>query len=137
VGSFYYSLYLHMAFSTTLFAFNQRTLIMLKRHIILRTSRIDKSYKRFAKEKDNPPWRRKTSLAVHVAHAGNFLRGWSAAADGVEAASSSVGMSSHATALFTRAMGRNRPRASSSGAGGAACRFHVLLSRRCLGVSLV
>eukprot|EP00193_Tetraselmis_chui_P006375 CAMPEP_0177769372 /NCGR_PEP_ID=MMETSP0491_2-20121128/10279_1 /TAXON_ID=63592 /ORGANISM="Tetraselmis chuii, Strain PLY429" /LENGTH=80 /DNA_ID=CAMNT_0019286361 /DNA_START=57 /DNA_END=298 /DNA_ORIENTATION=- len=33
------------------------------------------------------------------------------AADGVEAASSSAGMPSHATALFTRAMGRKRPRA--------------------------
>jgi hypothetical protein len=33
----------------------------------------------------------------------------SAAADGVEAASSSAGMPSLATALFTRAMGRKRP----------------------------
>jgi hypothetical protein len=40
----------------------------------------------------------------------------SAAADGVEAASSSAGIPSPATALFTRAMGRKRPRASSSGA---------------------
>jgi hypothetical protein len=39
-----------------------------------------------------------------------------AAADGVKAVSSSVGMPSPATALFTRAMGRKRPRASSSGA---------------------
>ena len=61
-------------------------------------------------------WRRKVSLAVHVAHADNVLRGLSAAADGVEAASSSAGMPSPATALFTRAMGRKRPRASSSGA---------------------
>jgi hypothetical protein len=61
-------------------------------------------------------WRRKVSLAVNVAHADNVLRGLSAAADGVEAASSSVGMPSLATALFTRAMGRKRPRASSSGA---------------------
>jgi hypothetical protein len=61
-------------------------------------------------------WRRKVSLAVYVAHADNVLRGLSAAADGVEAASSSVGMPSHATALFNRAIGRKRPRASSSGA---------------------
>jgi hypothetical protein len=61
-------------------------------------------------------WHRKVSLAVHVAHADNFLRALSAAADGVEAASSSGGMPFHATALFTRAMGRKRPRASSSGA---------------------
>jgi hypothetical protein len=40
----------------------------------------------------------------------------STAADGVEAASSSTGMPSPATGLFTRAMGRKRPRASSSGA---------------------
>jgi hypothetical protein len=56
-------------------------------------------------------WRRKVSLAVHVAHADNVLRGLSPAADGVEAASSSVGMPSPATALFTRAIGRKRPRA--------------------------
>jgi hypothetical protein len=60
--------------------------------------------------------RRKVSLAVHVAHADNVLRGLSAAADGVETTSSSVGMPSLATALFTRAMGRKRPRAFSSGA---------------------
>jgi hypothetical protein len=60
-------------------------------------------------------WRRKISLAVHVAHVDNVLRGLHAAADGVEAASSSAGMPSLATALFTRAMGRKRPRASSSG----------------------
>jgi hypothetical protein len=61
--------------------------------------------------------RRKVStLAVHVAHADNVLRGLSAAADGVEAASSSAGMPSLATPLFTRAMGSKRPRASSSGA---------------------
>jgi hypothetical protein len=40
----------------------------------------------------------------------------SAAGDGVEAASSSAGMPISATALFTRAMGCKRPRASSSGA---------------------
>jgi hypothetical protein len=56
-------------------------------------------------------WRRHVSLAVHVAHADNVLRGLSVAADGVEASSSSAGMPSHATALFTRAMGRRRPRA--------------------------
>jgi hypothetical protein len=60
--------------------------------------------------------RRKVSLAVHVAKADNVLRGLSAVAHGVEAASSSVGMSSPSTALFTLAMGRKRPRASSSGA---------------------
>jgi hypothetical protein len=48
-------------------------------------------------------WRRKVSLAVHVAHADSILRGLSAAADGVEAASFSARMPSHATALFTRA----------------------------------
>jgi hypothetical protein len=61
-------------------------------------------------------WRRKVSRAVHVAHTDNVLRGLSAAADGVEAASSSFGMPSHATDLFTRAMGRKRPRPSSRGA---------------------
>jgi hypothetical protein len=61
-------------------------------------------------------WRRKVSLAVHVAHADNILRGLSAAANGVEAASSSAGMPYHATAFFNRAMGRKRPRASSGGA---------------------
>jgi hypothetical protein len=75
--------------------------------------------------------------AVHVAHEDNVMRGLSAAAHGVEVASSSVGMSSPATALFTRAMGRKRPRASSSGACGTAWRLHVLHSRRGLGVSLV
>jgi hypothetical protein len=59
--------------------------------------------------------RRKVSLAVHVAHADNVVSGLSAAADGVEAASFSAGMPSPATALFTRAMGRKRPFASSSG----------------------
>jgi hypothetical protein len=61
-------------------------------------------------------WRQKFSLAVHVAHVDNVLRGLSAAADGVEAASSSVGMPSRVTVLFTRAMGRKRPLASSRGA---------------------
>jgi hypothetical protein len=61
-------------------------------------------------------WRRKVSLAVHVAHADSVMRGLCAAADGAEAAFSSAGMPSHATALFTNAMGRKRPRASSSGA---------------------
>jgi hypothetical protein len=59
-------------------------------------------------------WRRKVSLAVHVAHAENVLRLLSATAYGVEAASSSAGVPSHATAFFTRAMGRKRPRASSN-----------------------
>jgi hypothetical protein len=61
----------------------------------------------------------------------------SAAAEGVEAASSSAGMPSPATVLFTPVMGRKRPRASSSGVWGAACRLHVLHSRRGLRVSLV
>jgi hypothetical protein len=61
-------------------------------------------------------WRRKVSLAVHVAHADTVLRGFSAAAHGMEAASFSARMPSLATALFTRAMGRMRPRASSIGA---------------------
>jgi hypothetical protein len=43
------------------------------------------------------------------------MRSLSAAADGVEAASSSVGMPSPATAFFTLAIGRKRRRASSSG----------------------
>jgi hypothetical protein len=60
--------------------------------------------------------RRKVSLAVHVVHADNVSRGLSSVADGVEAASSSAGMPSPATALFSHAMGRKRPRASSSGA---------------------
>jgi hypothetical protein len=46
-------------------------------------------------------WRRKVSLAVNVAHADNVLPGLAAAADAVEAASSSVGMPPLATALFT------------------------------------
>jgi hypothetical protein len=83
-------------------------------------------------------WRQKVSLAVHVAHADNVLRGLSAAADGVEeAGSSSAGMPPPATALFNRAMGRKRPRASSSGARGAACCLHVLHFQCCLGFSLV
>jgi hypothetical protein len=58
----------------------------------------------------------KVLLAIHVAHANNVSRGLSAAADGVEAASSMAGMPSHATAFFTRANGRKRLRASSRGA---------------------
>jgi hypothetical protein len=50
--------------------------------------------------------RRQDSLAVHANHADNVLRGLSAAADDVEAASCSVGMPSHARAFLTRAMGR-------------------------------
>jgi hypothetical protein len=60
--------------------------------------------------------RRTVSLAFHVASTENILRGFSAAAHGVEAASTPGRMPSPATALFTRAMGRKRPRASSSGA---------------------
>jgi hypothetical protein len=61
-------------------------------------------------------WHRKVSLAVHVAHSDNVMRGLSAVADGGEAASSADGMPSVATALFTRAMRRKLPRASSRGA---------------------
>jgi hypothetical protein len=61
-------------------------------------------------------WCRKVSLAVHVAHTDNVLRGFSAAAYGVETSSFSARMPSPAAALFTGAMGRKRPRASSSGA---------------------
>jgi hypothetical protein len=61
-------------------------------------------------------WRRNVSLAVHVTHADNVLRDLSAAANGVEAACDSVGIPSPATALFTRAMGRKRPRTSPSSA---------------------
>jgi hypothetical protein len=48
--------------------------------------------------------RRIASFAVHVAHADHFLRGLTAAAEGVEAASSSAGIPYPPTALFTRAM---------------------------------
>jgi hypothetical protein len=58
-------------------------------------------------------WCQDISLTVHVAEANNVLRGVSAAADDVEAASSSAGMPSHATAFFTRATGRKRFRVSS------------------------
>jgi hypothetical protein len=61
-------------------------------------------------------WRRKISLAVHVAHTDNVLRGLSAATDYGEAPSSTVGVPSLVTAFFTRAMGRKRSRASSRGA---------------------
>jgi hypothetical protein len=61
-------------------------------------------------------WRRKFSLAVHVAHADNVLRGLSAVTDCGKAASSSAGIPSHATAFFTRAMGWKRHHASSRGA---------------------
>jgi hypothetical protein len=54
-------------------------------------------------------WRQKVSLAVHVPHADNVLRGLSAAANGVEVSSSSGGILSLATALFNRAMGGKRP----------------------------
>jgi hypothetical protein len=49
-------------------------------------------------------WRRKVSLAVHVAHADNILRGSSSAADCVEATTSSAGVPSPRKAFFTRAM---------------------------------
>jgi hypothetical protein len=61
-------------------------------------------------------WRRKVPLAVHVAHSDSVMRGLSAAADGGQAASLTDGMPSLATALFTRAMRRKLPRASSRGA---------------------
>jgi hypothetical protein len=60
-------------------------------------------------------WRRKVSLAVHVANANVVWRGMSAAADGVEAVSSSREIPS-ATAFFTRVMGHKRLRVSSRGA---------------------
>jgi hypothetical protein len=55
-------------------------------------------------------WRRKVSLAVHIiAHADNVLRGLFGAAHGADATSSSAGMPSPATALFTRAMAASVP----------------------------
>jgi hypothetical protein len=77
-------------------------------------------------------WRRNFSLAVHVAHADNVLRGLSTAADGVEATSSSDDISSRATAFFTRAMGGKRPCASSRNARSAACRLDALGFYRCV-----
>jgi hypothetical protein len=61
-------------------------------------------------------WRRKVSLAVHADHANNVLPGLPAAADDVEAGSSSTYIPFHVTAFFTRAMGRKRLHASSHGA---------------------
>jgi hypothetical protein len=61
-------------------------------------------------------WRRKISLPIHVAHVDNVLRGLSAVADDVEAASSSAEMPCHATVFSTRAMGRKRLRAFSPAA---------------------
>jgi hypothetical protein len=55
-------------------------------------------------------------LVVCLAQADNVLRGLSAAADDVEAASFSDGVPSHATAFFTRALSRKRLRDSSRGA---------------------
>jgi hypothetical protein len=79
---------------------------------------------------------RKVSLAVHVPNADNVLRGLSAAADGVEAASSSPWMPSPATAFFTRAMGRKHARASVRGAlGAAAYRLQMSRLHRCVGVT--
>jgi hypothetical protein len=60
-------------------------------------------------------WRRNVSLAVHVVHADNVLRGLSAAADSGMATSSFVVMPSLPTALFARAMDRKRPRTTSRG----------------------
>jgi hypothetical protein len=57
-------------------------------------------------------WRRKVSLAVHVAHVDNVVRGLCG-----EAASSCVGVPYHATTFSTHAItGRKRSRASSRGA---------------------
>jgi hypothetical protein len=56
-------------------------------------------------------WPQNVSLAAHIAHADSILRGLSAAADDVEAASSAE-MPSPCTKLFTRAMGRKRFRLS-------------------------
>jgi hypothetical protein len=62
----------------------------------------------------------------------------SAATDGVEADSSSVGMPSPSMAFFTRAMGRERRRASPRGSSGAAaCRLHLSRFQPCVGVSCV
>jgi hypothetical protein len=61
-----------------------------------------------------PPYFFLYLIGGYPTQAGTVLRGLSAAVDGVKAASSSAGMPSRATALFTRAMGRKRPRASSS-----------------------
>jgi hypothetical protein len=61
-------------------------------------------------------WRRRVSLAVHVAQADNVLCELSAAADDVEATFSSAGVPFSATAFFTRVVGRKRLRASSIGA---------------------
>jgi hypothetical protein len=82
-------------------------------------------------------WRRKVSLAVHVAHADNVVRGLSAKVDCGEAASSCVGVPYHATTFSTHAItGRKRSRAPSRSARGAACRLHVLrFLRYCVGVS--
>jgi hypothetical protein len=62
---------------------------------------------------------RSLSLSMSLTHVDTILRGLSAAADGAEGASSSVGMPSHATAFFTRAKGHKRPLTSSRGACGA------------------
>jgi hypothetical protein len=61
-------------------------------------------------------WRRKISLAVHVAHADIVLRGMSAVANGLETASSSARMPYPTTAFVTRAMDRKRLCISSGGA---------------------
>jgi hypothetical protein len=56
---------------------------------------------------------REFSLAVHITQADNVLRGMSAAAGCLEAASASTGMLSYATVFFTRAMGRKLIQVSS------------------------
>jgi len=55
-------------------------------------------------------WRRKISLAIHIAHADNVTRDAASAAESVAGASDSRGMPSPATSFFTRAIGRKRPR---------------------------
>jgi hypothetical protein len=82
-------------------------------------------------------WRRNVSLTVHVAYSDNVLRGLSAAADDVEAAFSSTGMRSLATALIPRAMGRKRLPCSRAAleapfVASMCCVFH-----RCVRVSCV
>jgi hypothetical protein len=74
--------------------------------------------------------RRKVSLAVHIAQADNVLSSLSAAADGVEPASSRARMPSHATALASPCFLERRVRRRLSPP-------LLLRSQRCLGVSLV
>jgi hypothetical protein len=67
------------------------------------------------------------SLAMLVAHADNVLRDLSATANGLEAASSSVGKPSRAMAFFTRAIGRKCLRDSPFAVWGAPSRLHAFI----------